>query len=310
MKRIAPVIAFFLGALCASAQSGGFAESGGFADSGVLAQDGGIRVKSGPDWGNAILRLEITIRLDLDRYQFPEARRAAEERVREALSDLFLDALYALTLRSSQTVGEFLADPEPDPRVRRVMAALPALSAAGTITRSTVSEDFKSLTVVHEYPFYGAHGLTDSFVAGDTPRPLPASPGYYATRVFTGLVIDARGKNISFGKGNEAMYPYRPALFPRLFYLSSRQTIEPVLDMTMVDPQALLARGMVGFVRSIEKSAYAARAGVDPLTVTAFAVYGTYDSDLVISEEAARMLLANEANRELLRQGKIVVIID
>jgi hypothetical protein len=302
IKRIAAALTYLLCALFAFAQNNGLPRTADY------PRPGDLSVKSGPDWEKGTLRLEITVRLDLDRLRFPEARQAAEERARDARSGLFLDAFDALTLRSSQTVGEFLADPEPDPRVRRVMAAIPTLSQSALLSRATVSADFKSLTVVYEYPFYGEQGLVAPFVAGDSPRPLPASPGYYATRAFTGLVIDARGKNFSFGKNVEEAC--RPAFFPRLFYLSSRRTIEPVLDMTMVDPRVLVSRGMVGYVRTTEKSGYAARAGADPLLVTAFAVYGTYDTDLVISEEAARTLLASEANRDLLRRGKIVVIID
>jgi hypothetical protein len=275
---------------------------------GAFAENGNLQAKSETDWANGKLRLQITVRLDLDRLQFPEARRAAEKQAEEGRGDLFLDAFSGVTLDSSETVGQFLADSDKILFQRRVVDALPALCAAGVKAVSVVSDDFKSVSVVYEYSFYGAGGLLAPFVAQDQPLPLPAMPGYYATRPFSGLVIDARGQIAGFGKNTKVSC--KPALFPRIFYLSARQTIEPVLDMTMADPRAIRKWGMVGYARSADKGAYAPRAGSDPLAVVAFAVYGTNDTDLVISEDAARLLLSNEENRELLRQGKIVVIID
>jgi hypothetical protein len=274
----------------------------------AFAENEDLQAKSRVDWESGQLILEMTVRLDLATALFPEARRAAERRAEDSRGGFFINAFFNVTLRSSQTVGEFFSDPNPGPERDRCLAGLNDLSRYGRKAVSVVSPDFQSLFVVYEYPFYGANGLVSPFVLHDRPLPLPAAPGYYVSRPFTGLVIYARGSYLAFGKNTQT--PCAPALFPRLFYLSSRRTLEPVLDMSMVDPAVLKSRGMLAYARSADESAYAARAGTNPLTVSAFAVYGTNNTDLVIAEEAARMLLANEGNRALLRQGKIVVVID
>jgi hypothetical protein len=278
---------------------------------GAFAENENLNLKSTVDWQRGVLILEITTRLDLDRARFPEARREAELRVEAGRGELFLKAVSPVALRSDRTIGEFLADPGANQLIqRRFTAALDGLALSGRKTISVVSEDFNSLRIVYEYGFFGETGLVAPFVVQDRPVPFPASPGYHGTAPFSGLVIYARGKYISFGKNTEAVWVCTPALFPRIYYLSARNTIEPVLDMTMVDPDALKQWGLLEYVRSTDKSDYAARAGLNPLTVTAFALYGTNDTDLVISEEAARMLLASVQNRALLRRGKIVVVID
>lgn len=274
----------------------------------VFSENQPPRQRLSVDWERGILTLEMTASLDLEGTVFPRARGAAERMIEAARGNAFLQALQELPLDSSSTVGEYLAETgRPDGRAD-FLADLTSLSRKGVKTSSVVSPDFRSLTVTYAYRFFGPDGVITPLIRQDRPYPLPEFPGYYPTREFTGLVIHARGSLLAFGKNTRVAC--KPALLPRIFYLSQRKTIEPVLAHEMVDPEVLESRGMLSYIHSADPAAYAAHVGAHPLTITAYAVYGTNDTDLVIAEDAARMLLCTEANRRLLRQGRVVVIID
>jgi hypothetical protein len=264
--------------------------------------------KSGIDWEKGKLTLEVSLPLDLESAPFPKARAEAERRIEGELTGLLVAALENTALDSGATVGEFLTQETPVNDRHLYLEALTELSTRGLRKESIAAADFRTLTVVYEYSFYGNDGLLTPLVRHARAFPLPASLGFQTTREFSGIVIYARGDYQSFGTDKES--PCTPAFFPKIFYLSDSGTIEPVLEKQMVDPNALKRSGMLSYAYQADSAAYAARAGSFPLTIAAFMVYGNNNTDLVISEDSARMLLSNEKNRALLREGKIVVVID
>ncbi len=78
----------------------------------------------------------------------------------------------------------------------------------------------------------------------------------------------------------------------------------------MVSPEALARWGMAGYTDEMEGSVATLRAGLDPLRIAARAVFGKNSADIVIPAEAARQILTVSANIDLLREGKIVVVLD
>jgi hypothetical protein len=56
--------------------------------------------------------------------------------------------------------------------------------------------------------------------------------------------------------------------------------------------------------------AFRDRVGELPLLTKARGVFGRNATDLLLSAEVARQLLSRQHNRELLREGKILIILD
>jgi hypothetical protein len=65
---------------------------------------------------------------------------------------------------------------------------------------------------------------------------------------------------------------------------------------------------MVGYARSLDDNSVVLRAGVLPLRLVARAVFGTRRTDVVISMDGARQLLALQDNIDLLREGHVVIL--
>jgi hypothetical protein len=81
-----------------------------------------------------------------------------------------------------------------------------------------------------------------------------------------------------------------------------------LLDKEMCSPQALSRWGMVGYAQGLDDTVVPLRAGVLPLRLAARAVFGDKATDIVISTEGARQLLALPENISLLQQGRIVIV--
>ena len=78
----------------------------------------------------------------------------------------------------------------------------------------------------------------------------------------------------------------------------------------MMDPDRLSEWGVFGYTDSTDYLDYKDRVGPTPLLTMARAVFGDYRTDLLIPVDAAEKILATPANRELIRQGRILIICD
>ncbi len=253
------------------------------------------------DWPRGQVVIDATLELDGRVANVSKARALAEEEIRQRLPGILQEFLARLPLDSWQTVGERISQPD-----------LPAADALqrfpGRIRASSLTPNLREVRLRCEVPLYGPGGVFEPFVTHTHPSPMRRVLGFAPSRPFTGLVIDARGLLPTVGSADPQ--PVRPALSIRL--LGPR--LEPVLELPMCDPQAVRGRGMAAYTDRYtdegSELAFRERIGADPLRVMARGVYGRLATDLILPEEAVRALLAREENRALLRQGRILIVID
>jgi hypothetical protein len=152
---------------------------------------------------------------------------------------------------------------------------------------------------VYDLPIVAVSSLyVKNRAAGSLRAPLEWSP----SRSYTGIVIYAEGELPVHGERLAARL--RPCLFPRVF----DEGMELLAGRTLVDPEALRSGGVLGYARALDGPA-AARVGDSPLRITARAVFGSGRTDLVVSREDALRILSRPENRELVRLGRILVIL-
>lgn len=266
-----------------------------FAAPRALAAEPGFASTGRMDWEHGLLSVEITRDLDPSTDSLPRAKGDAETEIEARLAPLLVEALAAVQLDSARSFGDLLsADPTIFSSIRER-----ALSASKDAL--FLSSDFSRLIARYSMPFFGERGIAASLAHGKEV-PIRKRLGYTPSRPFTGVLIWARGKLPLSGKSSEGAL--RPALFPRIF----DQEMSVVLEKGMVSPEAIARWGMVGYADGLDDGVVFTRAGPDPLRIAARAVFGTSPTDIVISSEAARQLLALEQNIALLREGKIVVV--
>ncbi len=83
-----------------------------------------------------------------------------------------------------------------------------------------------------------------------------------------------------------------------------------ILERNIVEPDAIRRWGIVGYTDDLATAALEERTGDNPLRIAAMGVFGTARTDLIISREEALRILALPENRALLKEGRVVVVVD
>ncbi|MBN1836197.1 MAG: hypothetical protein JW820_10130 [Spirochaetales bacterium] len=264
----------------------------------AFGQDGSFSWEGTPDWERGVLVLETRTPVDPAEVR-PDLRYRTQRRVERLLPELAVQALLATPLDSFYTVGERIEEDE------ELFQALSTAAAAGAVEESaSLSRDLGEVRIRYRLPFYGPAGLASPFVSHGRPFPLQPVLGFVPSRPFSGLVIYATGELPAHGK--ETREQVRPAFFPRLF----DEQLNLVLSADMCSPDALRRWGLAAYRYSEDRAADLERVGNFPLRTVARGVFGKNSTDLLLSGEAVRQLLSLEANRKMLQEGRILIVVD
>ena len=254
------------------------------------------------DWAQGALLLQVREAVQPGSALSPATRYMAERRIDEALPYLCIEALQDVRVDSFDLLAGRL---ESSGELYRTLSEL---AAAGAVKESAAfSKDLHDVVVEYRVAFFGENGLITAFVQHERPFPMRRILGFTPSRTFTGLVILAQGEFTSHGKGSSERV--QPALLPRLW----DEDMNPVLSPEMCKPEFLKKWGLAAYDYSAEAAtlkAYEERVGLLPLLTMARGVFGRNATDILLSAEAARQLLSREQNRELLQEGRILIILD
>jgi hypothetical protein len=275
------------------------AVSAGAADSGTVTvlSEPGSTVSSVVNWTAGSITMEVTRALDPSIPSTVRAKQDAETDLEARLPQFLARTVAPLQVDSSHTLGDLLgADPA-------LFARFAALDLGARRDELFLSHDFSSLVARYTLPLFGEGGVAAPLLPAQS-TPLHRRLGYVPTRKFTGLLIYATGLLPEAGTGR--MVAARPALFPRIW----DEQMNLVLDKEMCSPDALSRWGMVGYVLRPDEDAATLRVGNLPLRLAARGVFGDSPADIVIPTEGARQLLTLAENRDLLREGRIVIVYD
>jgi hypothetical protein len=176
--------------------------------------------------------------------------------------------------------------------------ALVALASLAVLQRSSLSKDMGKFLATYALKL---DAIASLFLSGARPTPIRAPLESRPTRDYSGIVIYAKGMLPLHGETGEGAAT--PCLFPRVYDADMKL----VLDKSLVLPEALADGGVLGYASGLGVAA-GERVGMDPLRVMAVQLFGDRRTDYVISRDDALRILSSAANRELLRQGKVVVV--
>ena len=113
-------------------------------------------------------------------------------------------------------------------------------------------------------------------------------------RVYTGLIIDARGTGA------------QPAMSPRVFDEAGNE----LYGSAYVEQEFVLKHGMAGYVKDLEQAETNDRVAGNPLTVKAVGVAGKNKTDIVLADQDVARIRHLAANLNFLREARVVVLVD
>jgi hypothetical protein len=248
-------------------------------------------------------KMEISARvsLDLGSLGLPTGRTQAEELIRTEYLALMRPLILSIPVDSSGFVGDHLTDGD----FSLFKAENYALSARSTSPAMTAD-----MTRMQAAYTISLRGLAAEFIRHprpfDPPRILAAAPA----AAYTGILIIAGGELPLHGTRRNARV--LPCLFPKIW----DSNMNLIYDKTMLESRETV---MVHY--SSEESIFQenpsglspelrALVGDKPLRILARGVYGIRPTDPIIDAEDALTILSGEENRRLLRQGRVVIVLE
>ena len=250
--------------------------------------------------------------------RLPTGRLQGEDILHRAWPHLFRPHLLSLRVDSESTVGDLLARGELslhelDNVSRSARQIPPNLSADMTsmIGRYTIQlQEISRLLGRRGIQVSTEFAGTSRYRLGVEPfMPLIPVP----TVDYTGIIIIADRELPVRGRHGTAML--EPSLFPRIWDTNMNLIFERnILDTSRLDTTLIVRYTDSGSILRPTPSGLegelAALAGPRPLRIFAREVFGVYPTDPVIDHNDALRILSNENNRRLLREGRVILVLD
>jgi hypothetical protein len=170
-----------------------------------------------------------------------------------------------------------------------------------------LSPNFDSLLASYTLGIAGVRSaLVRHSRLADIPRTLDPVPA----PAYTGIIIIASDSQPIHGTKNSALL--QPCLFPKIWDSDMKLIFERNMYNQEAGPMAhyfplkgIFAGGPSGLSKEIS-----AIVGEYPLRIFAKGVFGMKPTDPIINSDDALLIMSTESNRNLLREGRLVIIID
>ncbi len=251
--------------------------------------------KSDIDWTTNTFKTVVNLETEKARIPMPTGKSTAEFKTDTELPLLIKEPLLSLYVNSNQMLGDIvLSDKVTLEQLTDIIDAgkkSPGVFSKGSATYKTIhsidTKNISNLMIRHKTSY-------------KNPSPVEKIP----SRPYTGIIIDARGLlNVQGEFLTDEAYP---CFFPQIW----DEDMNLVFERNFAEPELQKKQGIVQYHWSDDENLYKDRVGNDPLHINARKIYGEFRTDPVISHSDALKILTVPQNVELLRQGKIVVLLD
>lgn len=255
----------------------------------------GMESQTVQNWETAQVDSKITIDLNKSGLYLPTDRNAAIRLIQQNRSSLLKNAYLSILVDSSHRIGNYLAEEKIS------FTDINTVINNGKSTAPILSQELQTAIIYHQNPL---QELANLFVKHNAPYTPSFFPFGTASKVYTGILIDARGQLPVHGEYSSEQL--NPCLFPKIW----NKNMNLIYEKNIVDPDQAKKHSIVLYTGTLDESEYRERIGTEPLRIIARGVFGDNRTDPIISNEDAERILAKKENIELLRQGKIVIVCD
>ncbi len=253
------------------------------------------------DWASGVLLVTVERSVDAANRRSPAAVSQTQRSIRRDAPRILFSTLAGIQLDSLHTVGGFAAGREG------LVAGLERAARRATAVDASASRDLATARVDFSIDLY--RDLVPELAPHTRPAPVEARLGWVAHTDYTGILIYAAEELPLFGTDETALV--QPALFPGIHYLTSDdRLLYRLAGQVHAAPDHLTSGGFAAYTSDPEAAALRDRLGSTPLRILAVAAFGSYPVDVVITEQDARRIMASENNRSLVRDGRVVIVVD
>ncbi len=247
------------------------------------------------NWQTGFLEITVEQPIEEQRSNAPARLFRTQQEIEQAFPRILFESVLPLRIDSVKTVED---------AVRTTPAISSRLTELSTFTERGLPRPDQQLTSLSQQfrvPIFP--NLAELFVSHQIPFRMERVVRWVPTENFSGLVIYAAGAMPHRGTGESTLL--EAALLPEIY----DTTLRPVLEQDMLDPEALRRWGVVAYSEDFDEDRWRHRIGPNPYRIMAREVFGLLPTDILISPEDADRLLSSSHNRNMLREGRILVIV-
>lgn len=256
---------------------------------------GTIESKSKVDWVSRKFISEITMDTKKAQISLPSGKKNATANIALKLPQLVQEPLIYLYADSSKRIADYVTNniitqTQVHTFIKGGYKTPEVFSKNGVYLNTTNTLNIDKLGSL----------LIKHTVAYSPEEPIENVP----SRAYTGIIIDARGKLTVHGEYiKDNTYP---CFFPKIW----DENMNTIYERSMAEPNEVRQNGLVSFDYTDDPSRYEWRIGNDPLYIKATEVFGRNRTDPIIKRSDALKILTIPQNVELLKQGKVVILLD
>jgi len=260
-----------------------------------------LGISGAVEWDKMEINAVVSLDLASAGLKLPNGRTQGEAIIASEYLRLIRPEILNLQVDSSSTVADVIERGEwsifeVENYALQARAVPPALSP-----------NFDSLLASYTLGIAGVRSaLVRHSRLADIPRTLDPVPA----PAYTGIIIIASDSQPIHGTRNNALL--LPCLFPKIWDSDMKLIFERNMYNQASGPMAhyfplkgIFSAGPSGLSPEIEKIV-----GDKPLRIFARGVFGMTPTDPIINPDDALLIMSTESNRNLLREGRLVIIVD
>jgi hypothetical protein len=253
------------------------------------------------EWDKMEINSAVSLDLASAGIKLPTGRSQGEALIFSEYPRLIQPGILNIQVDSSSTVADLIE------RGEWTLLEAEYLAQQSRVVPPALSPDFVSLSASYTL---GIMGLRAALIRHNRPAEIPAILSPVSTLVYTGIIIIATENQPIHGRKSATLL--QPCLFPKIW--DSEMNL--IYERNMLNPRAntmvnyfplrtIFANNPSGLSPEI-----AAVVGDRPLRIFAQGVFGMQPTDPIISRDDALLIISADGNRNLLREGRVVIILD
>ncbi len=261
----------------------------------ISAKPSYMEAKTVQNWETLHVDSKITLDLHKKGLNLPADRNAVVRLIEQNRLSLLKNAYLSILVDSSNRVGNYLAEEKIS------LADINTVIKKSTSTAPVLSPELNNAIVYNQNKL---QELANLFIRHNAPYEPSYFPLGTASKVYTGILIDARG--LLPVHGEYISEKLNPCLFPKVW----NKKMSLIYEKNMMQPDIARNTSSVLYTSSLDEKLYRDRIGTEPLRIIARGVFGDNRTDPIISDNDAEKILAKKENIRLLKEGRIVIVCD
>lgn len=254
-----------------------------------------LESRSKINWVTKKFISNVNLNVDKANIQMPSGKLTAINRISERVPDLIKDPLLTINVDSNNKLCDLVTQKE------LTYNKLKTIISSSNATIGYFKKDSSDFTTNHKLEL---SKIISTMVHHSSTYKLKKPVNYISTKEYTGIIIDARGQIPVHGEFiNDEV---EPCFFPKIY----SDDMELIYEKNMVDASKIKERGICHYDYSDDEKNYSNIIGNQPLRILAQKTFGRNRSDLIIKEEDALKIISLSENLELLKNGKVVILLN